>query len=86
MAPVSALLSLLLPVAVHSQDTCSFAMLNDLDSILPVCCGSTEADDCSAGMPARCSPECAQLLVPYWDQCSTMIQLMGTRATRSVVT
>eukprot|EP01048_Picozoa_sp_COSAG05_P000243 COSAG05_NODE_6_length_45604_cov_26.489660_33_plen_929_part_00 len=67
--------TLLLPSTTHAQ--CSFAMLMDLDSILPVCCGSTEVDDCSEGLPARCSPECARLLVPFWDECSTMIQLMG---------
>ena len=66
---------LLLPSCARAQ--CSFAMLTDLDSILPVCCGGTAAEDCSGGMPARCSPECAELLVPYWDECSTMIQLMG---------
>ena len=34
----------------------------------------------AAGIPARCSPECAQLLVPYWDECRDMIGFMGEDA------
>ena len=47
--------------------------------ILPICCGSTSAPgDCSDGMPARCAPECAELLVPFWERCSVLMQFMGT--------
>eukprot|EP01048_Picozoa_sp_COSAG05_P029420 COSAG05_NODE_9666_length_608_cov_43.522593_1_plen_135_part_00 len=74
--PLLALTCALSPLSpAHAQ--CNFAMLSELESILTVCCDSTEASDCSSGMPARCSPECAGLLVPYWDECNTMIQMMG---------
>ena len=52
-------------------------MLRDVEGIAPVCCGSTSAEDCSEGFPARCSPDCAALLVPFWDDCSPTMQMMG---------
>ena len=71
---------LLLSAAEGQHSVCTLATLQDINDILPICCGSTSAPDCSAGMPARCAPECAELLVPFWQSCSTLIQFMGTDA------
>jgi hypothetical protein len=60
-----------------AQSVCTLATLQEINDILPICCGSTAAPDCSAGMPPRCTPECAELLVPFWEQCSTLMQFMG---------
>ena len=35
---------------------------------------------CGTGMPARCAPECADLLVPFWQSCSALMQFMGNDA------
>lgn len=58
-------------------NACNLGMLHDVVSITPICCGSTAAEDCSQGFPARCSPACAELLVPYWDDCAATMQVMG---------
>ena len=73
-------LLLLAGSSVPFARSCSFQMLTELDSILPLCCGSTTADDCSDGFPPRCSPQCAELLVPYWEECSSFITFMGDDA------
>jgi hypothetical protein len=69
----AAILALGLPLA-HG---CNLGMLRDIDGIAPICCGSTSAADCSAGFPARCSPACAELLVPFWSDCAATMQMMG---------
>jgi hypothetical protein len=56
---------------------CNLGMLRDIDGIAPICCGSMSAADCSDGFPARCSPACAELLVPFWDDCAATMQMMG---------
>ena len=70
---VAILSALLAPPA----KACNLAMLHDIDSITPICCGGSEAADCSEGFPARCSPACASLVVPFWDDCSGTMSLMG---------
>ena len=64
-------------LAARGADACSLAMLSDIESITPICCGGSEAADCSEGFPARCSPSCASLIVPFWDDCSGTMALMG---------
>ena len=56
---------------------CSLAMLSDVDAITPICCGGEEAADCSQGFPARCSPSCASLIVPFYDDCGATMAMMG---------
>ena len=63
--------------AAAGADACSLAMLSDIDAVTPICCGGEEAADCSEGFPARCSPSCASLIVPFWDDCSGTMALMG---------
>ena len=63
--------------ATTAADACSLAMLSDIEAITPICCGGSEAADCSEGFPARCSPSCASLIVPFWDDCSGTMALMG---------
>ena len=64
-------------LAAAGADACSLAMLSDIEAITPICCGGEEAADCSEGFPARCSPSCASLIVPFWDDCSGTMALMG---------
>ena len=64
-------------LAARGADACSLAMLSDIEAITPICCGGSEAADCSEGFPARCSPSCASLIVPFWDDCSGTMALMG---------
>ena len=64
-------------LAGGGADACSLAMLSDIESITPICCAGSEAADCSEGFPARCSPSCASLIVPFWDDCSGTMALMG---------
>ena len=64
-------------LAARGADACSLAMLSDIEAITPICCGGEEAADCSEGFPARCSPSCASLIVPFWDDCSGTMALMG---------
>ena len=61
----------------RGQDVCTLGTINEINDILPICCGSTGSDQCAAGMPPRCSPECAELLVPFWETCSGLMQIMG---------
>ena len=63
--------------AAAGADACSLAMLSDIEAITPICCGGEEAADCSEGFPARCSPSCASLIVPFWDDCQGTMALMG---------
>ena len=63
--------------AARGADASSHAMLSDIEAITPICCGGEEAADCSEGFPARCSPSCASLIVPFWDDCSGTMSLMG---------
>ena len=62
----------------RGQEVCTLGTINEINDILPICCGSTGSDDCASGMPPRCSPECAELLVPFWERCSVLMQFMGT--------
>lgn len=62
---------------IGAAHACNLGMLHDVTSITPICCGSTAADDCSQGFPPRCSPACAELLVPFWDDCQATMQVMG---------
>ena len=71
------LVALALAPRADAQSVCTLMTLQEINDILPICCGSTVAPDCSAGMPPRCTPECAELLVPFWEQCSTLMQFMG---------
>lgn len=78
METYSLLLALLLTAEIpRPVYGCNLGMLRDIDGITPICCGSTSAADCSHGFPARCSPACAELLVPFWDDCAPTMQLMG---------
>ena len=66
---------------VSGQAICTIAMLQDVHDILPICCGGTASpENCASGMPARCAPECADLLVPFWATCSSLMQFMGNDA------
>eukprot|EP01046_Picozoa_sp_COSAG06_P037806 COSAG06_NODE_4303_length_4382_cov_1.437310_2_plen_160_part_00 len=76
LAALAALAVLLAPDPAVAQSVCGLATLQQIQDILPICCGSTAAPDCSAGFPPRCAPECAELLVPFWESCSTLMQLM----------
>ena len=75
------LLMLLGATVLHQSAACNLGMLRDIDGITPICCGSmtgaSASDDCSSGFPARCSPACAELLVPFWDDCEATMQMMG---------
>jgi hypothetical protein len=66
----------LLPLAAAQ---CTFSSLTtSMEGILDTCCsGTTTARDCSAGFPARCSPVCGEVLVPFMEECSGLIGLMG---------
>ena len=61
----------------RGQDVCTLGTINEINDILPICCGSTGSDMCADGLPPRCSPECAELLVPFWATCSGLMQIMG---------
>ena len=78
LAALAALAVLLAPDPAGAQAVCGLATLQQIRDILPICCGSTAAPDCSAGFPPRCAPECAELLVPFWESCSTLMQFMGS--------
>jgi hypothetical protein len=72
-----ALAALLAALARGQGTVCTIAMLQDVNDILPICCRGTM---CGTGMPARCAPECADLLVPFWQSCSALMQFMGNDA------
>ena len=62
---------------IRASNACNLGMLHDVTSITPICCGGEEAADCSEGFPARCSPSCASLIVPFYDDCGQTMALMG---------
>ena len=68
------------PKTANGQGVCTLTTITEVNDVLPICCGSTGADDCSTGLPPRCSPECAELLVPFWEMCSGLMQIMGASA------
>eukprot|EP01046_Picozoa_sp_COSAG06_P050265 COSAG06_NODE_7921_length_2333_cov_2.379141_2_plen_252_part_00 len=43
------------------------------------CCSSPD-DDCSSGMPAACSAGCAEVLLPFWQDCSDHLRINGKAA------
>ena len=69
---------LLLVVHVGGALGCSLSTVNDgVRGVTAVCCGSSTGDACGASFPARCEPECAALLLPFWDECADTMQLVG---------
>ena len=54
-------------------DACGFARISEVHGITTVCCESTGDDDCSAGFPTTCASACADVLVPFYEECGTFI-------------
>ena len=52
---------------------CGFSRLAEVNGITAICCESLEDDDCSAGFPNVCSYGCADVLVPFWEECATLM-------------
>jgi hypothetical protein len=44
-----------------------------------VCCGGANlaADACEGGVPADCDVDCGLILIPWFEDCSTLIQQLA---------
>ena len=55
-------------------NACGFARLSEVHGITATCCEVLGDDDCSAGFPTTCASACADVLVPFWEECGPFIQ------------
>jgi hypothetical protein len=53
--------------AQQALGTCDLAPR--ADDVRIVCC-TRPGDDCSRGAPATCGPECASVVLPFWEDCA----------------
>ena len=53
---------------------CGFARISEVHGITATCCESLGDDDCSTGFPTTCASACADVLVPFWEECGTFVE------------
>lgn len=71
-------LASLCPTGFAQSGGCPISHLDGFNDIAQICCeSSTGAADCSAGVPAVCTHECAMLLVPFWNSCGSLVLMLG---------
>ena len=58
------------------QGACGFSTLMTASSTFATCCESTKAKDCGKGFPAKCTLQCAKLIVPFYSLCAKTIKVM----------
>ena len=59
-------------LAIH-VGACGFARISEVHGITTTCCESLGDDDCSSGFPATCGSACADVLVPFWEECGSFM-------------
>eukprot|EP01043_Picozoa_sp_COSAG02_P110418 COSAG02_NODE_46537_length_348_cov_0.626506_1_plen_85_part_01 len=55
-------------------NACGFARISEVQGITATCCEVLGNDDCSTGFPTTCASACADVLVPFWEECGTFIE------------
>ena len=64
---------LLLLGCLAGCQSCGFSRLADISEITAICCESLDADDCSAAFPPICASTCADVIVPFWEECGSFV-------------
>eukprot|EP01052_Picozoa_sp_SAG31_P026691 SAG31_NODE_2438_length_5695_cov_2.851501_2_plen_1345_part_00 len=61
----------------HSEASCTITDVMRVNDIVASCCEGQPGGNCAAGFPPTCSYGCAVVLVPYWRECSAMVNTLG---------
>ena len=56
---------------------CKLSDVMRINDIVASCCESQPGGTCADGFPATCSQACAEVLVPYWVECSELVNSLG---------
>eukprot|EP01050_Picozoa_sp_SAG11_P027456 SAG11_NODE_6963_length_1218_cov_1.490617_1_plen_276_part_00 len=56
---------------------CNGIQLYELDNIVQSCCEAASDPFCAQGFPVTCTHSCAELIVPFYDECGEMVQMVG---------
>ena len=64
---------LLLLAALPAAQACGFARIAEVQGITAVCCESLGDDTCEGGFPLTCGSACADVLVPFYEECGSFI-------------
>jgi hypothetical protein len=71
---VAVVLASMVDVAI--AQSCTTAELMEAEAIVNTCCEGIEGG-CVETFPTTCGHTCAELVVPYFDNCGTMLGVMG---------
>lgn len=66
-----------LPRRAFAQGCGMRQLMQHLDDVDSVCCSDGSACADGAVVPDRCSTECAEVFVPFWDACAPMLSSQG---------
>ena len=56
---------------------CGFDRLAEIPSITTTCCDGMADESCASGFPPTCASTCADVLVPFWEACGTLVSSMS---------
>ena len=76
-APLPPGLLIALLAAAPAARACGFARMSEVHGITAVCCESLGDDDCSSGFPTTCASACADVLVPFNEECGEFIAALS---------
>jgi hypothetical protein len=62
--------------SVAQSTDCTIADFMEAENVVATCCESFPGN-CAESFPATCAHTCARLVVPYFDQCDSMIKTMA---------
>ena len=76
MLRILALCLLLLSCPAGCQ-SCGFSRLADISEITAICCESFNDDACSTSFPSTCASTCADVIVPFWEECGSFVTALA---------